>query len=103
MKKHNYAKLIISRLLDQIGNVTYDYANSVWIASMGIIGHKYLGIYQTSEAIISIIFNPIAGVIADRTNRKKNLISDRFYQCPYLYFGFVNRKQSSIALLYNHS
>lgn len=72
MKKHNYAKLIISRLLDQVGNVTYDYANSVWIASMGIIGHKYLGIYQISETIISIIFNPIAGAIADRTNRKKS-------------------------------
>ena len=78
MKKHNYAKLIISRLLDQVGNVTYDYANSVWIASMGIIGHKYLGIYQISETIISIIFNPIAGAIADRTNRKKILLATDF-------------------------
>lgn len=78
MKKHNYAKLIISRLLDQVGNVTYDYANSVWIASMGIIGYKYLGIYQISETIISIIFNPIAGAIADRTNRKKILLATDF-------------------------
>lgn len=51
MKKHNYAKLIISRLLDQVGNVTYDYANSVWIATMGILGHKYLGIYQISKPL----------------------------------------------------
>ncbi|MDO4912566.1 MAG: MFS transporter [Lactobacillus sp.] len=75
MKKANYFKLIFNRLLDQIGNVTYDYANSVWIASMGALGQKFLGIYQISETIISIIFNPIAGAIADKSKRKKILLT----------------------------
>ncbi|MCU0083134.1 MFS transporter [Streptococcus danieliae] len=74
MQKQNYFKLLLSKLLDQIGNVTYDYANSVWIASMGILGQKYLGIYQILETLISIIFNPIAGAIADSSNRKRILL-----------------------------
>lgn len=77
MKKTHF-KLLLSKLLDQIGNVTYDYANSVWIASMGILGQKYLGIYQILETLISIVFNPIAGVVADNSNRKKILLVSDF-------------------------
>lgn len=74
MKNNNYYKLIINRILDQVGNVTYDYSNSVWLASMGTLGQKYLGVYQISENIISIVFNPVAGAVADNTSRKKILL-----------------------------
>ncbi len=74
MKQYNYVKLIINRILDQIGNVFYDYANAVWIASMGSLGQKFLGIYQITETITSIIFNPIAGAVADNSKRKKVIL-----------------------------
>ncbi|WEV44670.1 MFS transporter [Streptococcaceae bacterium ESL0687] len=74
MKKDNYFKLLVNRILYQVGSVTYDYANSVWIASMGSLGQKYLGIYQMSETLISIFFNPIAGAVADRFKRKKIIL-----------------------------
>ncbi|WEV60164.1 MFS transporter [Streptococcaceae bacterium ESL0729] len=74
MKKDNYFKLLVNRILYQVGSVTYDYANSVWIASMGALGQKYLGIYQMSETLISIFFNPIAGAVADRFKRKKIIL-----------------------------
>lgn len=68
--------LLISRAgINKIGNMVYDYGNSVWFASMGEFGKIILGIYKTSELTISIIFNPIGGVISDRFSRKKVLVT----------------------------
>ena len=98
MKKKNDLKLLLSRLLDQVGNVTYDYANSVWIASMGILGQKYLGIYQVLETLISIVCNPIAGAISDHKNRKKILlISDFISACICIFVSLVGNDK---VLLY---
>lgn len=38
----------------------------------------YLGIYQSSEQVIGIIFNLFAGVFADKHDRKKMLIYTDF-------------------------
>ncbi|MFN0602786.1 MFS transporter [Facklamia hominis] len=94
MKKKNYFKLLLSKLLDQIGNVTYDYANSVWIASMGTFGQKYLGIYQILETLIAIVFNPIAGAMADNSNRKKILlISDSISAFICIFISLMGNDQ----------
>lgn len=88
----NAVKLLSSRSINRIGNVMYDYANSSWIASMGSIGQTYLGLYQLADSITLILFNPIAGVIADRYKRKKILLLTDFI-CMLLCFGvsFINK------------
>ena len=71
--------LLISRAgINKIGNMVYDYGNSIWFTSLGNVGQIILGIYKASELIASIIFNPIGGVISDRYSRKKVLVATDF-------------------------
>lgn len=96
--KKNYFILLFNRIFQKIGSINYDYSNSVWIASMGSLGQKYLGIYQFSENIILIIFNPIAGAIADRNKRKKILlITDIISAILCILISFIG---NDILLLY---
>ena len=56
---NRYAVQLISRgAVNKIGNMLYDYGNSVWLASMGTIGQTVLGMYQISELVTSILVNP---------------------------------------------
>ena len=72
---NRYALQLISRgAVNKIGNMLYDYGNSVWLASMGTIGQTVLGIYQISELVTSILVNPFGGVISDRFSRRKILM-----------------------------
>ncbi len=49
---NRHAVQLISRgAINKIGNMLYDYGNSVWLASMGTIGKTVLGIYQISELV----------------------------------------------------
>ena len=73
---NRYAVQLISRgAINKIGNMLYDYGNSVWLASMGTIGQTVLGIYQISELVTSILVNPFGGVISDRFSRRKILMT----------------------------
>lgn len=67
-------KLLTSRAVNKIGNVLYDYGNSVWFASMGAVGQHFLGLYQLTELLVSIVLNPFGGVIADRVKRRQILL-----------------------------
>ena len=72
---NRYAVQLISRgAVNKIGNMLYDYGNSVWLASMGTIGQTVLGMYQISELVTSILVNPFGGVISDRFSRRKILM-----------------------------
>ena len=72
---NRYAVQLISRgAVNKIGNMLYDYGNSVWLASMGTIGQTFLGMYQISELVTSILVNPFGGVISDRFSRRKILM-----------------------------
>ena len=72
---NRYAVQLISRgAVNKIGNMLYDYGNSVWLASMGTIGQTVLGIYQISELVTSILVNPFGGVISDRFSRRRILM-----------------------------
>ena len=72
---NRYAVQLISRgAVNKIGNMLYDYGNSVWLASMGTIGQTVLGMYQISELVTSILINPFGGVISDRFSRRKILM-----------------------------
>ena len=73
---NRYAVQLISRgAVNKIGNMLYDYGNSVWLASMGAIGQTVLGMYQISELVTSILINPFGGVISDRFSRRKILMT----------------------------
>ena len=73
---NRYAVQLISRgAINKIGNMLYDYGNSVWLASMGTIGQTVLGMYQISELVTSILINPFGGVISDRFSRRKILMA----------------------------
>ena len=72
---NRYAVQLISRgAVNKIGNMLYDYGNSVWLASMGTIGQTVLGFYQISELVTSILVNPFGGVISDRFSRRRILM-----------------------------
>ncbi|VRF98480.1 macrolide efflux ABC transporter membrane-spanning permease [Streptococcus pneumoniae] len=73
---NRYAVQLISRgAINKMGNMLYDYGNSVWLASMGTIGQTVLGMYQISELVTSILVNPFGGVISDRFSRRKILMT----------------------------
>ena len=73
---NRYAVQLISRgAVNKIGNMLYDYGNSVWLASMGAIGQTVLGMYQISELVTSILVNPFGGVISDRFSRRRILMA----------------------------
>lgn len=76
--KKNENKLLLSRAVNKIGNVMYDYGNSTWIAGLGAVGQKYMGYYQLAENIISLVLNPIGGAVADRFKRRKILLVTDF-------------------------
>lgn len=73
---NRYAVQLISRgAINKIGNMLYDYGNSVWLASMGTIGQTVLGMYQISELVTSVLINPFGGVISDRFSRRRILMT----------------------------
>ena len=73
MNRHA-VQLIARGAINRMGNMLYDYGNSVWLASMGTVGKTVLGIYQISELVTSILVNPFGGVISDRFSRRKILM-----------------------------
>lgn len=58
----------------KLGNIVFDYANSVSI--VGAFSHTpwVLALYQSSETVIQILFNLIGGAKADSGSRKKMLV-----------------------------
>ncbi|MDY4002003.1 MAG: MFS transporter, partial [Streptococcus orisratti] len=70
----NGKKLLVSRAVNKLGDIMYDYGNSVWIASMGTVGQTFLGIYKMAELIVQIFVGPFAGALADRFDRRKILL-----------------------------
>ena len=98
---NRYAVQLISRgAINKIGNMLYDYGNSVWLASMGTIGKTVLGIYQISELVTGILVNPFGGVISDRFSRRKILMTtDLVCGLLCLAISFITNDSLMIAAL----
>ena len=96
-----HAVQLISRgAINKIGNMLYDYGNSVWLASMGTIGKTVLGIYQISELVTGILVNPFGGVISDRFSRRKILMTtDLVCGLLCLAISFITNDSLMIAAL----
>ena len=97
MKRHA-VQLITRGAINRMGNMLYDYGNSVWLASMGTVGKTVLGIYQISELVTSILVNPFGGVISDRFSRRKILMTTDLV-CGLLCLGisFITNDSLMIA------
>ncbi len=98
---NRHAVQLISRgAINKIGNMLYDYGNSVWLASMGTIGKTVLGIYQISELVTGILVNPFGGVISDRFSRRKILMTtDLVCGLLCLAISFIRSDRWMIAAL----
>ena len=98
---NRHAIQLISRgAVNKIGNILYDYGNSVWLASMGTIGQTVLGMYQISELVTSILVNPFGGVISDRFSRRKILMAaDLVCGILCLAISFIRNDSLMIAAL----
>ena len=98
---NRHAVQLISRgAINKIGNMLYDYGNSVWLASMGTIGKTVLGIYQISELVTGILVNPFGGVISDRFSRRKILMTtDLVCGILCLAISFITNDSLMIAAL----
>lgn len=98
---NRYAVQLISRgAVNKIGNMLYDYGNSVWLASMGAIGQTVLGMYQISELVTSILVNPFGGVISDRFSRRKILmVTDLICGILCLAISFIRNDSWMIGAL----
>ena len=98
---NRHAVQLISRgAINKIGNMLYDYGNSVWLASMGTIGKTVLGIYQISELVTGILVNPFGGVISDRFSRRKILMTtDLVCGLLCLAISFITNDSLMIAAL----
>ena len=76
MNRHT-VQLIARGAINQMGNMLYDYGNSVWLASNGDGWKTVLGIYRISELVTSILVNPFGGVISDRFSPSQDFDDDR--------------------------
>ena len=72
--RKNEALLWFGSWTSKIGNIIFDYANSISIVGAFTGKPWILAIYQSSETIIQIIFNLIGGARADKGDRKKIVI-----------------------------
>ena len=99
MNRHA-VQLIVRGAINRMGNMLYDYGNSVWLASMGTVGKTVLGIYQISELVTSILVNPFGGVISDRFSRRKILMTtDLVCGLLCLAISFIRNDRWMIAAL----
>lgn len=85
----------------KVGDIVFDYVNSVLIVHSFTANSWILAAYQSSQTIINVLFNLVGGAIADMSVRKKILVITDFLSgliCLVTSF-FVASKNMAIALL----
>lgn len=65
----NTVKVVISNGVSKLGDILFDYVNSVWLSKLGN-GSFWMAVYQSSETIVSVFVNFIGGVLSDAKQRK---------------------------------
>lgn len=99
--KNNERILLFGRSASKLGDIIFDYANSVLITNFGTSAPILLAIYQSSDTIINILFNIIGGVFADKKNKKNILIITDLLcglLCFFLSF-FIKNKLIMVLLI----
>lgn len=91
IEKKNMLLLISSSSISRAGNIFFDYASNTFLAMLNLNSLTLVGLYQTAENVVSIIFNLFGGVIADRFRRKRILIlTDLISGLACLLFSFAD-------------
>lgn len=72
--KRNELLLYFGTWTSKIGDIVFDYVNSVLLVQTFKSSSWVLAIYQSSQTIVNVLFNLIGGAIADSGKRKKTLI-----------------------------
>lgn len=100
-KETNEFCLLLGKWTSLIGNIVFDYANTVNIVSLFGTNPFVLGLYQGSESIVSIILNLFGGVAADGKNKKNLLIVTDFLSALICFIAsfFVKGKRTAIVLI----
>ncbi|MFC6314132.1 MFS transporter [Lapidilactobacillus achengensis] len=71
----NIGLLLIRGQTTNLGNIIFDYGNKLLIAGLALNANFFMTFYQSSEALIRLIFNLFAGHLADFGNRKRLLLA----------------------------
>lgn len=91
IEKKNTMLLVSSSTISKIGDLLFDYANNTFLAGLNINSMVLVGIYQSLENIVGVIFNLFGGVIADRFRRKKIIILTDFLSgLSCIVLSFIN-------------
>ena len=78
VEQKNAGLLVTSSAISKIGDVLFDYVNNSFLASLNMNSMVLVGLYQSLENIMGILFNLFGGVIADRFRRQKIIILTDF-------------------------
>lgn len=100
----NEALLWFGSWTSKIGNIIFDYANTIRIVGAFSTKPWVLALYQSSETIIQIIFNLIGGAKADSGSRKRLLILTDLisaFFCFVLYFFIETVYMATVMVITN--
>lgn len=90
VKKNNEILLWLGRWTSKIGNIVFDYVNSILIVSLCTKNSFLMAAYQGSEAVVKILIGLFGGAISDKHNARKMLIlTDMFSALLCLICSFL--------------
>ncbi|MDH2925326.1 sugar phosphate permease [Nicoletella semolina] len=72
--KPNEIKLYVGTVTSVIGNRFFDFANNLFLSTSNLNSTTLLAIYQSLEAIVSILLNLFGGAISDISKRKNMIV-----------------------------
>lgn len=90
LKQRSFAALWIAQVISQSGDAVFDVA-LLWLVLVTTGSTALVGVTQAAILIPNVVCSPIAGVFADRVNRRNQMIASNLAQ------GCVT---AAIALLY---
>lgn len=88
----------------RLGNIIFDYANSISIVTAFTQNPKILALYQSAETLVQIVFNLVGGAKADKGNRKRIVILTDFIAaiiCFTLSFVVESRYMAVVMVIAN--
>ena len=95
--KVNIFLLTFRSVASKLGNIIFDYINSIFIVGLSASSVKIMGLYQSSQSVINIFLNLVGGYFADMGNRKRILVTtDLMSACVCFIASFF--LESEIAL-----
>lgn len=104
VSKRNEKILWIGKWTSKIGDIIFDYVNSVLIVHAFTSNSWILATYQSSQTIINVFFNLLGGVLADMNVRKRILVITDFLSgliCLASSFFVESRSMVFVLLMAN--